>query len=165
MESKSGFREIPLTKGKVAIVDEEDYEKLSRYKWFTHGEGYAARAIWKPKRGIILLHRQIIGAKAGEIVDHINGDRLDNRKKNLRISDYKGNARNTVQRKKNGYKGVYRTRNNQRWRACISTGGKQIHIGTFDCEIEAALAYNKKALELFGEFARINEIDNNRRGA
>ena len=157
------FRRIPLTKGQFAIVDAEDYEKLAGYKWYAEKKGrtfYAERT----DRGVrknrnIPMHREILGAPKGKIVDHINHNGLDNRRANLRLVTIEQNTWNT--RKKSGhcssqYKGVSWQKSSGRWKSIIVYKGKWIFIGYFDDEELAAKAYDAKARELFGEYAALN---------
>ncbi len=160
------FRKIPLTQGKFAIVDVEDYEQLSIYKWFAVKYGrcfYAARKgiskTTRRKTRSIPMHRQILNVPDDKVVDHINHNGLDNRKANLRIVTVLQNSWNA--RKQNGnlsskYKGVSLTKRTRRWKAKISYKGKNIYLGCFDDEYSAAKAYDKKAAELFGEYAVLN---------
>lgn len=153
--------EVPLTNGKFAIVDDEDFEKVSVYKWRFDGR-YATTVIDKESQRKVYMHRLITNAATGELIDHKNGDRLDNRKENLRIASFRENAANCRLHAHNttGYKGVYRfSRGNKRWRASITFNDKQLSLGYYDNPIDAAKAYNAKALELFGEFARLNIIE------
>ena len=151
------IRFIPLTQGKVAIVDAEDYEWLSKNKWHaanTGGKFYACRSI---KQRTISMHRVIMGEPKGMVVDHIDGNSLNNRRCNLRSCTTAQNICN--QRPKGGtskYKGVCFQKRENKWKAKIRFNGKGIHIGNFDEEIDAAKAYDKKANELFGEFAYLN---------
>jgi hypothetical protein len=151
------IRFIPLTKGKVAIVDAEDYEWLSKYKWHavdTGGKFYAYRC--RNKRSIS-MHRMIMGEPKGKVVDHRDGNSLNNRRSNLRICTAAENQRN---RRFTGgvsrYKGVCFVKKLNKWRTEITFDGRQIHIGLFKDEISAGKAYDKKAKELFGEFAYLN---------
>ncbi len=153
-----GAKLIPLTKGKFAIVDAEDYELLNRYKWHVNkgGRTYYARSQEKGKP--IRMHRLITDAPKGLFVDHINHNGLDNRKKNLRLCTRTQNARNRLPRRGgfSKYKGVSWNTKRKVFIAAISVGGKKQYLGYFDDQIKAAKAYDKKAKELFGEFAYLN---------
>ena len=163
-------RYIPLTKGKVAIVDAADYEWLSRYKWHVEEPGpgrfYASRAT--PGRGRIGMHRAIMNPPKGMVVDHIDCNGLNNRRSNLRICTHAQNCANRrpLPGAASPYKGVW-TRGNGKFTAQVGYRGKIIWLGTFDDEIEAAKAYDRKAYELHGEFAYLNfpdEIERKRGG-
>jgi hypothetical protein len=151
------MKEIELTQGYVAIVDDEDYEYLSQWKWFASrnatGRYYAVRNEGKNQ---IRMHREILKAPKGMEVDHINTNTLFNVKKNLRICTRAENAKNLSKPKNNtsGYKGVSRDR--RKWKAYIGLNNKKIHIGMFSSPKEAARAYDEKAKELFGKFAKLN---------
>lgn len=145
-----------------AIVDDEDFEYLNQFTWCLDRE-YARRIIYinensKRKQRCIRMHREILNAPADKIIDHINGNGLDNRKENLRYCTKSTNAMNCKIHKHNtsGYKGVSKSGN--RWRAYIVLNDKQRQIGSYKTKEEAALAYNKKAIELFGEFAKLNDV-------
>lgn len=156
------MKHIPLTQNKVAIVDDNDYETISQYKWYCVGGRYAARDIRiNKKRVCIYMHRYILGNNKKFDVDHINHDGLDNRKENLRLcttSENMGNQRIQIKSKYSKYKGVTFDINRKKWQSKIMKNKKTIHLGRFDCEEDAADAYNKKALELFGEYAFINKL-------
>lgn len=148
-------KEIQLTRGKVALVDEEDYEMLVAVRWCV-SDGYAYSA----KLG--RMHRFIISAQKGVMVDHINGNKLDNRRSNLRLCT---NSQNQANRKhvcgKSKFKGVvWQSRSNGTgfWKATIIVNGKAIYLGRFETDLEAAKAYNRAASEHFGEFAHLNDI-------
>lgn len=157
------MKEIKLTNGMVTKVDDEDFEYLSKYNFHfkkqtdpRYNYGYAYRVIWnketKTKKALD-IHREIMKAKKGECVDHINHDTLDNRKENLRICTHQQNMCNKIS--SNKYKGVsYVSRNKLRpWVAiCDNT-----FVGCFETELEAAMAYNGRAKEVYGEFASFND--------
>ena len=161
------FRRIPLTRGKYAIVDPERYEELAKDKWHVslseHGL-YAVRKFWTKEGGrfkqkSVSMHRLIIGAGEGEIVDHINHKGLDNRIANLRAVTNQQNTWNARKRRPNctsKYKGVSRSKTRKKWRARITFNGRLIFIGYFDRERAAAMAYDAKARELFGDYASLN---------
>lgn len=166
-------KEIPLTRGKVALVDDEDYESLMKHKWNAHksisAKGivswYAVRTQWAGicLRVDIKMHRQIRGVPPGDprLVDHADGDGLNNQKRNLRVCNF---TQNVVNRRKFGtnkskYKGVTNHAATGKWRARIGHGDKCIYLGLFKDEVDAAQAYNFAAEELHGEFARFNTPD------
>ncbi len=159
------MKEIKLTNSdKVVLVDDQDYEFLNQWKWHIDSVGYAARSGSKGAKASIRMHRQIMCPPKGLIVDHKNGISLDNRKENLRVCTRHQNQMNLkVPRFKNKaskYKGVSKEeRGNARpWRAYIVFNDKQIWLGGHYTERDAAIAYNAKAIELYGEFARLNEV-------
>ena len=146
---------ISLTKNKFAKVDDDVFDTLNQLKW--HFDGYYARRnLYADSRQIhILMHRLIAGAKEGELVDHRNGDPLDNRKENLRICNRSNNAMNM--RKHRGasiYKGVSKHENS--WRTQIWHNNEKVFGATFPNERWAAYAYDLNASALFGEYARLN---------
>jgi len=163
-------REIELTQGQVALVDDEDYERIiDQGPWF---------ADWNAKRKVYYastrtrrkdghkkkyMHRLIMDAPANKQVDHKNKCTLDNRKDNLRICTQSENMSNRGPTRANtsGYKGVYFCTWVNRWRAGIRKNGKTYHLGRFDTPEEAAEAYNHVAMEYHGEFAVLNDIPDN----
>lgn len=147
------WREIPLTQGRTALVSASDYDTLSQYGWYYHLTGYAVRHESGSRR-LIFLHRQTLDPPPGYMVDHINGDRTDNRRENLRLCDPAGNSRNRRPNAGKTYKGI--SPSGRRWRARIRCNGKNLHLGTFDTPEEAARAYDAAASDLFGEFASLN---------
>ena len=163
---KEDTRLIPLGHGVFAIVDAADYEWLSQYKWSLYGPGYAAR---HAHGTTIYMHREIMQAPPGMDVDHINGSRSDNRRSNLRVCTRPQNLRNAGKRPGclSQYKGVAVDRRyNNRCFARIWFEGRTIALGYFNDEVEAALAYDRAALKLFGEYAWLNfpeEIETRRR--
>ncbi|WP_342439296.1 HNH endonuclease [Paenibacillus sp. FSL L8-0436] len=156
------MKAIKLTKGMSAIVDDDLFESLSQYSWWFHSGGYAGRSATKGgKKQSVLMHRQIVDAPTGKVVDHINGNKLDNRLENLRVTDQVGNQANRASLNRNntsGYKGVSWNKATSRFEAGVQVEGKRNFLGLFTTAEDAARAYNAKALELFGEYARLNVI-------
>jgi hypothetical protein len=158
------MKEIELTQGKVAIVDDEDYEYLNQWKWCAakgNSTYYAIRTIHfkdKTKRNV-KMHRCINGI-AGYQIDHINHNGLDNRKSNLRVCDNKTNKYNSLKKKPgtSKYKGVS-VRKDGRILAHIRVNKELIQLGRFKDEITAAKSYDSAALLYFKEFACINNYD------
>jgi len=149
---------IPLTQGKFAIVDPADFDELSQYKWTAAKSPNTFYAVRSAQGRQIRMHRLITDAPKGLVVDHRNHNGLDNRKENLRLCTRSENARN--QRPQTGrsskYKGVCWHKNQKKWLARVYSKGVTYHLGSFNSEIAAAKAYDKKAKELFGEFAHLN---------
>ena len=162
------MKEIKLTQGKVAIVDDEDFEYLDQWKWYAKKNPrsdtyYAARSIsfyvdGKRKQGTKYMHKEILDAPRGMEVDHENHNGLDNQKSNIRICTQSQNQRNRLKYKNNtrGYKGVSSLR--KYIVAQIFVDGKNKWLGYFKTPELAAKAYNKAAIKYFGEFAQLNEI-------
>jgi hypothetical protein len=154
--------QIPLKTGIFALVDEEDYGIVSGIKWYAatsrtrqDGKYRVIGRLFAPRKNIY-MHRLIMNAPKGMEVDHINGDPLDNRRINLRICTRSQNAKNIIKHIENGsskYKGVSFDFVNRKWKSRIQCNRKEIWIGRFDSEIEAAKAYDRAAKELYGEFA------------
>ena len=152
-------KEILLTHGHVALVDDADFEWLNQWKWHVTPRGYARRAV--PREGgqrWVLMHRQILDAPPHLWSDHINGNRLDNRRSNLRLVTPLQNGRNKVVARSNRmasrFKGVAKRHN--KWTAAIYPHGKRIHLGYFFTEEDAAHAYDRAARQYFGEYAGLN---------
>lgn len=146
------------------LVDNEDYEDLSQYTWLASSSPkrttYAVRVSERGSSKRIVMHRQIMGAKKGECVDHRDKDGLNNQRGNLRFATNAQSQQNKDRHKNNksGYKGVFWKKDRGYWKATIYKEGKKYDLGRFEDSEEAARAYNAAAIELFGEFARINEI-------
>lgn len=155
-------KEIPLTQGKVAIVDNDVYEWASQWKWYAQKHRntyYVRRGVWQTGKVLsVNLHREIMNAPKGVQVDHINGDGLDNRRSNLRLATNTENSCNQSKQSNNtsGFKGVYWHKVVKKWQVCIRKNYHLIYIGYYNTPEEAALAYDKAALEHFGEFAKTN---------
>ena len=163
------MKEIQLTQGKMAIVDDEDFEWLNTFNWYVSSNGYARRdKMINYKRFRYSMHREIMGLTSDDRdleVDHINGNRLDNRRENLRVCTLKQNRQSQSKQKRNTtskYKGVSFCKDRGNWKASIKTNGKTKFLGRFKDEDQAARAYNEKAIELFGDFAKLNIIGGNK---
>ena len=154
---------IDLTQAMQTLIDDEDFERSNKHKWCASknpdGSYVAVRSIATKKgRRLILMHREIMNAPKGLLVDHRNHNTLDNRKSNLRICTNAENCRN--KRVKEGYsskcKGVHWNKLNKNWRARIMVNYIKKELGSFTDEKDAAQAYNEAALKYFGEFALLN---------
>ncbi len=156
MEHK--HRIIPVSKGLFTVVDEQDYDELAKYRWFAHRNGENYYACRSEAGKTISMHRQILNVPAGLMCDHKNHDGLDNRRCNLRICTASQNQQNRLPRSAgtSHYKGVHWDAYNRKWRAEIQHNGRRIHIGYYDYQADAAIAYDDVAIELFGEFACLN---------
>ena len=153
------MREIPLTRGLVALVDDEDAEWLGQWRWtvlIQPGKKYVWRYFRQNERRVaVRMHRLILSPPAGMLVDHRNGNGLDNRRSNLRIATFSQNNQNMRMQSDNatGFKGISR-RPSGKFRARIAFEGKQIFLGNFPTPEEAHAVYREAAREYFGEFAR-----------
>ena len=155
------FRLIPLTQGQFAVVDPQDFDQLNEFKWHAkkhRNTSYAVRSVSQNGINInINMHRLILNAPVGSIVDHKNRNGLDNRKENLRFATPAQNAANRAKVRGLGssiYKGV--KRDGARWRADITHNCLHEHLGSFVNEIDAAKAYDEAAKKFHGEFAVLN---------
>lgn len=153
---------IKLSKKYETIVDDEDYEYLNQWKWYTFKSRpnliYVTRRI---NNKTIYLHRFILNiTNKNTIIDHIDGNPLNNQKSNLRICTQSENMQNARKHKNcsSKYKGVCWDKNRNKWIVNLDINKKRIHIGRFNLEKDAALAYNKAATKYFGSFAKLNEI-------
>lgn len=154
---------IPISNGKFAQVDDEDYDYLMQWNWHIN-KGYAYKNIQTTAgRKMVGMHRDLIASSESEIVDHKDRNPLNNQKSNLRTCTYSGNACNRKALGASKYLGVSinsRTRKgkliNMGWCAKIKKNGKQKHLGIFKNEIDAAKAYNEAAKIVHGEFANLN---------
>ncbi len=156
----SQMKLIPLTRGKFAQVDDDDFERLSKFRWHAAPDGatfYAARGIRLPgnRTEIFRMHRDIMNPPSGMMVDHIDHDGLNNQKSNLRSCTKSQNMRNRRGAQKNsksGYRGVVLQKRTGRWLANIQFDGKLIFLGTYDSILDAASSYSTANKKYFGEF-------------
>lgn len=157
------MKNIPLTKGYFALVDDEDYDFLNQWKWHvsigTRRETYAKRVeIIDGKRIKITMHRMILCVPEGKQTDHIDHNGLNNQKSNLRTATpvQNGANRKMCQRNTSGFKGVSWSKSHNKWRAQISIERRNNHLGLFENAQDAAKAYDEGAIRLNGEFASTN---------
>jgi hypothetical protein len=151
------MRKITCTDGSIALVDDDDYNKIKAYRWI-RAEWTNGYVICYIKRKIVYLHRLVMNAGPKQGVDHRSRNKLDNQKGNLRFATRSQNACNSKLRcdSTSGYKGVSFMKSSSKWLAYACINNKQVNIGLFKTPKEAAIEYDKKALELYGEFARTN---------
>ena len=158
-------RQIELTQGQVALVDDFDFEALSVFNWYAHHRHktwYAVRHDCSNHSKTIRMHRQIMHPPDHLVIDHINHDGLDNRRANLRIVTSRQNLLNCKRRPRgqsSRYRGV-RLHESGLWQARITLEpNRQTFLGYFQDEKDAAAAYNRAAIEYRGEFAQLNDLD------
>lgn len=160
------MKTIPLTRGKVVIVDDGDYPELNKHKWYAHKGRYTFYAGRSKKnyrkKQIILMHREILNLKFGDGIksDHKDGNGLNNCRYNLRSCSVVQNDYNKRSYKNSSsiFKGVFWNKERKRWDVQIKFNGKRHHLGRFYNEIEAAKCYNIAAKQHFGEFAYLNVV-------
>ena len=162
------FRRIPLAEGKYVLLDPDDYERIAHYTWnlITDGNNkYAVRFVEGSRtrsHKTISMHREIFSSPKGLCVDHINGNGLDNRKENLRLASKMQNCWNRKKMRGNctsRFKGVWWNKKSKKWESSVFCDGKSHYLGFFNDEEAAARAYDAKARELYGEYARPNFPD------
>lgn len=164
------MKTIPLTQGKVALVDDEDFERLSMHKWTAERRNGKVRIFWyairkepvgyvenRTKYKTKYLHQEILGVSTG--IDHKDGDGLNNQRHNLRLCSQTQNSQNKLKRKgcSSKYKGVCWFRPAKLWAAGITVNGRSISLKYFKSEIDAAKVYDAAAVKYFGEFAKTNK--------
>lgn len=162
----SSLKRIQLTQGKEAIVDDDDYETLSRFKWSAKRIGnkfYAAKTFATPdgRSSMMLMHQIVLVTKRPLVIDHIDGDGLNNRRGNLREATNANNQHNTGKSKSgktSKYKGVSWDSTNRRWGAAMRIDGRVKRLGSFHHEIDAARAYDQACIRERGEFAQHNGV-------
>lgn len=168
------MKEIILSNGCVALVDDEDFEYLNQWKWYPHKSKKTYYVIRMENKKSIQMHRLIMNAPEGLVVDHINHKGWDNQKKNLRLATHTQNMHNKSPYGKSKYAGVYldpyydnlikstgkkkRYNRRKKWKAVIKINGKQKALGRFVSEIEAARCFDEYAKEYRGEFAYLNNV-------
>jgi len=147
-------KQIPLGEGFFAYVDAADFEWLNQWTWHVRG-GYAAR---RPQRKTVFMHREIMQPPEGMVVDHLNRNKLDNTRTNLRNCTHRENACNRGKKRgaSSRFRGVSCRTGRKRWRAKISLEGEPVYLGSFAEEIEAARAYDRAAVEYFADSANLN---------
>ena len=150
------MRTIKLTQGKVALVDNEDFSYLSQWSW-CYNKGYAVRSL---NPGKVRMHRLINNTPDGFVTDHIDHNKLNNQRINLRTANSSQNISNSKIHKDNvhGFKGIVWSGLRNKWKARIIVNRKEIHLGLFQTKKEAAEAYNKGAVKYFSNFAFLNQI-------
>lgn len=154
---------IQLRRGEFAKIDDEDFDLVSKYKWYANKNGRTKYAKSTTRNNnvqtIVLMHRLVFqGEIKGKQIDHIDGDGLNNQKSNLRICSYSENQMNRKPRTDtlSKFKGVTFRPRERKWYASIKINGKSKTLGRFEVEIDAAITYDNAAKELFGEYARLN---------
>lgn len=166
------MKEIPLTQGRVALVDDEDFDRLSRHKWYAYRQPgtetyYATRTRPRSegKKGLVYMHREILGATRGQVIHHMNGDGTDNRRANIRFCTVRENNQGSRKKYKgtSRYRGVHWSSRREKWAAEIRGGAvrpdgrrQRVNLGDYASEQDAAIAYDRAAVRLFGEFASTN---------
>lgn len=157
-ETNPSICRIPLTGGREAIADAADLHLIGPHAWYAHGSGRHWYASRQKGRQTIRLHNVISPPPPGLVVDHINGDTLDNRRCNLRHVTFHGNTMSQRRPAGNtsGYKGVARHKASEKWAAYIRVEHKRIHLGLFSDIVEAAMAYDNAAVAAFGDLAVTN---------
>lgn len=159
--------QIPLTKGKFALIDDEMFDRVSYFKWYAHevisNQGtiyYAASRSVYGNRIFVLMHQLIMGMPISAI-DHKNLNGLDNQRSNIRLATKGQNSMNKPKKlnTSSNYKGVSSCKGRFAWQSGIKINKKRIALGRYNSEIDAAIAYNNAAILYFGEFARLNVIE------
>lgn len=155
-------KEIPLTNSDaIVLVDEDIYERFSKFKWHLSAQGYANRSVYisETKKTVqSAMHREITAARSGEQIDHADGNKLNNTRQNLRFCDNSKNLCNSRKRQNciSRYKGVSFDKRRNHWKAEIQYQNKRYNVGIFDDEVIAARARDGAAIYYHKEFASLN---------
>ena len=151
-----------LPSGQDVFLDDEDYERLKTYKYYLHKKGYAYRfESQNGRKKAIYMHHDVVGKEEGKVVDHINREKLDNRRENLRHISNRNNIVNSPKPKVKStsiYKGVSWNKVAKGWHAHIRDNGKRRTLGLFSTEESAAIAYNEAVKKVFGEYGYLNDV-------
>lgn len=160
------MKEINLTQGKTALVDDEDYEYLNQFKWYAqkHGRGFRVVRTASLKEGknkkTLFMHKEILSYSGELDIDHIDCNSLNNQKNNLRLCTHLENCANVLGRnKQTKYKGITWAKKRKRWSVQIGHNKKRYWLGYFVNEIDAAKKYNEKAIS-FNSYYKLNKIEN-----
>ncbi len=160
------MRNIRLSNGMIAIIDDEDFDALSIWSWHYKPSGLTGYAYRNAPRGSAgprtpKMHQVVLAVRPGECVDHINGDGLDNRRGNLRVAvgnQNNANRKKSLKKASSRFKGVNWDPNRGKWLAYVRVNRKMKNLGRYILEEDAAKVYNAAAIEYFGEYAKLNEI-------
>lgn len=156
------MKEISLTQGQVALVDDDMFEELNQFKWCVHKKPntFYAKRILEGTRRPLFMHHVLLPKKEGYEIDHIDRDGMNNQRENLRYATHSQNIANCMTKRTYGYKGISFDRStvfrSKRWQAAIRKDQKAYYLGRYETPIEAAQAYDRAAVKLFGEFALTN---------
>lgn len=159
--SSTKIKRIRLKSGKYAFVDEKDYSIVCGFKWRELIDVSRRYVITSRNKKTIYMHRLIMNAKKRQIIDHIDGNQVNNTRSNLRFCNNKQNQMNAKKQNRkttSRFKGVYYHKGRNKWLAQIQKNGKWYYCGIYLSEKEAAIAYNKQAIKKFGEFSRLNKV-------
>ena len=154
------MKTINISQNKVVMVDDCDYERLSKFKWFAIKGRHTYYAVRNEKGKSVLMHREIPGLTDRKVLsDHFNGNGLDNQRRNLRKCSNRQNLMNSVSRGGSSkHKGVVLDKRTGKWKCQIRVEGRLLHLGCFVDETEAAIKYNVAAMTHFKEYARLNVV-------